>query len=294
MTTISIIGSGNMATAIGTRAAQHGHTVEIMSRDTAKAQAPADQIGHGATVGTFGARPAGDIVFVAVLYQSAVDVVTHYGDALAGKTLVDITNPFNADASGIVTTEGNSVSQQIAAAAPEGTHVVKAFNTIFRPIIAEDEPLDVVLRRRQRRGEGTVRGVPAELGHAAPRRRRARDDLRPRMGRHPHHGAGPERRRLRRHPGRQHPLTTRAARPPRTTEGTSMPDYGHPLRFGTFIGPTNSPPSRPVELAQLSERLGFDFVTFQDHPYQSSFLDTWTLLAGWPRGPSASECLATC
>ena len=58
-----------------------------------------------------------------------------------------------------------------------------------------------------------------------------------------------------------------------------MPDYGHPLRFATFIGPTNSPPSRPVELAQLSERLGFDFVTFQDHPYQSSFLDTWTLLS---------------
>jgi alkanesulfonate monooxygenase SsuD/methylene tetrahydromethanopterin reductase-like flavin-dependent oxidoreductase (luciferase family) len=58
-----------------------------------------------------------------------------------------------------------------------------------------------------------------------------------------------------------------------------MPDYGHPLRFATFIGPTNSPATRPVELAQLSERLGFDFVTFQDHPYQSSFLDTWTLLS---------------
>ena len=58
-----------------------------------------------------------------------------------------------------------------------------------------------------------------------------------------------------------------------------MPDYGHPLRFGTFIAPTNSPAHRPVELAQLSERLGFDFVTFQDHPYQSSYLDTWTLLS---------------
>jgi alkanesulfonate monooxygenase SsuD/methylene tetrahydromethanopterin reductase-like flavin-dependent oxidoreductase (luciferase family) len=58
-----------------------------------------------------------------------------------------------------------------------------------------------------------------------------------------------------------------------------MPDYGHPLRFGTFVGPTNFPPSRPVELAQLSERLGFDFVTFQDHPYLSGSLDTWTLLA---------------
>ena len=40
MTTISIIGSGNMATAIGTRAAKHGHTIELMSRNTAKAQAP--------------------------------------------------------------------------------------------------------------------------------------------------------------------------------------------------------------------------------------------------------------
>jgi 3-hydroxyisobutyrate dehydrogenase-like beta-hydroxyacid dehydrogenase len=43
MTTISIIGSGNMATDIGARAAEHGHTIELMSRDTAKAQALADQ-----------------------------------------------------------------------------------------------------------------------------------------------------------------------------------------------------------------------------------------------------------
>jgi hypothetical protein len=143
MTTISIIGSGNMAAAIGTRAAKHGHTVELMSRNTAKAQALAGQIGNGATVGTFGARPAGDIVIVAVLYASAVDVVAHYGDALAGKILIDITNPFNADASGLVTTEGNSVSQQIAAVAPEGAHVVKAFNSVFQGVLAADKPLDV-------------------------------------------------------------------------------------------------------------------------------------------------------
>ena len=58
-----------------------------------------------------------------------------------------------------------------------------------------------------------------------------------------------------------------------------MPDYGHPLRFATFISPVNSPAHRPVELAQLSERLGFDFVTFQDHPYKADYLDTWTLLS---------------
>ena len=137
MTSISIIGSGNMARTIGTLAAQHGHAVEIMSRDVAKAQALVDRIGDGATVGTYGARPTGDIVIVAVLYQNAVDVVAHYGDALAGKTLVDITNPFNDDGTGIVTSVGNSVSQQIAAAAPAGTHVVKALNTIFADVLAQ-------------------------------------------------------------------------------------------------------------------------------------------------------------
>jgi alkanesulfonate monooxygenase SsuD/methylene tetrahydromethanopterin reductase-like flavin-dependent oxidoreductase (luciferase family)/FAD/FMN-containing dehydrogenase len=58
-----------------------------------------------------------------------------------------------------------------------------------------------------------------------------------------------------------------------------MPDYGHPIRFGSFITPVNSPASAPVRLAVLSEELGFDLVTFQDHPYQPSFLDTWTLLS---------------
>jgi 8-hydroxy-5-deazaflavin:NADPH oxidoreductase len=143
MSTISIIGSGNMANAIGTRAAKHGHTIELMSRNTAKAQALADQIGQGATVGTFGTRPAGDIVIVAVLYTGAVDVVAHYGDALSGKILVDITNPFNADVTGLVTTAGNSVSEQIAAAAPEGTHVTKALNSILHDVLAQEKPVDV-------------------------------------------------------------------------------------------------------------------------------------------------------
>lgn len=54
--------------------------------------------------------------------------------------------------------------------------------------------------------------------------------------------------------------------------------YGHELQFGTFITPVNNPPSQAVELAVLSEELGYDLVTFQDHPYQSAFFDTWTLL----------------
>jgi FAD/FMN-containing dehydrogenase len=57
-----------------------------------------------------------------------------------------------------------------------------------------------------------------------------------------------------------------------------MPDYGHPLRFGTFIQPSSQQPDLTVSLAQRSEQLGYDLVTFQDHPYQPAYLDTWTLL----------------
>lgn len=137
MNSISIIGSGNMATAIGTRAVTQGHTVEFLTRDAAKAQALADRIGDGATVGTYGARPAGHIVILAVLAGAAVDVVTHFGDTLADTILVDITNPFNADGSGLETTAGNSVAEQIAAAAPADTHVVKAFNTLFSSVLTQ-------------------------------------------------------------------------------------------------------------------------------------------------------------
>jgi hypothetical protein len=58
-----------------------------------------------------------------------------------------------------------------------------------------------------------------------------------------------------------------------------MADYGHDLIFGTFLSPQNAEPQAPVALARLSERAGLDLVTFQDHPYQPAFLDTWTLLS---------------
>lgn len=58
-----------------------------------------------------------------------------------------------------------------------------------------------------------------------------------------------------------------------------MTDYGHDLVFGTFVTPVAHPPLRPVELAVASERAGLDLVTFQDHPYQPSFHDTWTLMS---------------
>jgi len=58
-----------------------------------------------------------------------------------------------------------------------------------------------------------------------------------------------------------------------------MTDYGHDIEFGTFITPVNRPPRQAVELAQLAEQLGFELATFQDHPYQPAFHDTWTLMS---------------
>lgn len=58
-----------------------------------------------------------------------------------------------------------------------------------------------------------------------------------------------------------------------------MTDYAQDLVFGSFVTPSARPPLRPVELAVLSERVGLDLVTFQDHPYQPSLQDAWTLMS---------------
>src|SRR6201992_1035129 len=126
MSSISIIGLGNMASALATRALAGGNTVEIIGRDPAKARELAAALG-GATAGTAGAAPTGDIVILAVLYEGAAAVVSQYGDALRGKVIIDITNPVSPDAAGFVTPDGSSGAQEIAKAAPAGAQVVKAF-----------------------------------------------------------------------------------------------------------------------------------------------------------------------
>jgi 8-hydroxy-5-deazaflavin:NADPH oxidoreductase len=148
MSNISIIGVGNMAGALAGLALAGGNAVELIGRDQAKAKKLAAELG-GATVGTPGTAPAGDIVVVAVPYGSAAAAISEYGNALDGKVIVDITNPVSADAKGFVTPEGSSGAQEIAKAAPTGAHVVKAFNTLFSHVLAagsvEGRPLDVFI-----------------------------------------------------------------------------------------------------------------------------------------------------
>ncbi|MDT5093524.1 MAG: 8-hydroxy-5-deazaflavin:NADPH oxidoreductase [Mycobacterium sp.] len=143
MSNISIIGTGNMARAIGTLAIAGGNTVEIIGRDQSKAADLAKTLGGSTTTGEFGAVPAGDIVVVALLYASVVPVVAQYGNALAGKVVVDICNPFNSAGDGLAIPDGTSIAQQVAEAAPDSARVVKAFNTVFQVVLAKGQPLDV-------------------------------------------------------------------------------------------------------------------------------------------------------
>jgi 8-hydroxy-5-deazaflavin:NADPH oxidoreductase len=161
---VSIIGSGDMAGAIGALALKGGNTVEILGRDGAKAAARAEALGDGATTGTWGDTPAGDIVILAVLFESAVPVVSRYGDALDGKVIVDITNPFNSSATGLAVPDDTSVAKMIAEAAPASARVVKAFNTIFRAVLEAGRPLDIFIAGDDAQSKASVSAFIESLG----------------------------------------------------------------------------------------------------------------------------------
>jgi predicted dinucleotide-binding enzyme len=167
MSGVSIIGLGNMAGALAGRALAGGNAVEIIGRDPARAKELASALG-GATAGTAGAAPAGDIVILAVPYAGAVAVVREHGDALGGKIIIDITNPFTSDLTGLATPDGSSGAQEIAKAAPAGARVVKAFNTLFSHVLAaapvEGRPLDVFIAGDDPQAKARVSAFIESLG----------------------------------------------------------------------------------------------------------------------------------
>jgi 8-hydroxy-5-deazaflavin:NADPH oxidoreductase len=164
MSTISIIGAGGMATAVAGRTAKAGHTVEVLSRDPAKARALADKLSAGATTGTYAAAPTGDIVILAVPYGSAAAVVADYGDALEGKVIIDITNPVAPDLSSLVTPHGSSGAQEIAKGLPATAHVVKAFNTVFGHVLAKNGRLDAFIAADDAEAKARVSTFIESLG----------------------------------------------------------------------------------------------------------------------------------
>jgi NADPH-dependent F420 reductase len=110
---ISIIGSGNMGQAISGLAAKGGHTVELLNSSDA------------------GKPVTGDVVVLAVPYSSVATVVAERAAQLAGKVVVDITNPLDfATFDGLTVPADGSAAAEIAAALPDAK-VLKAFNTNF-------------------------------------------------------------------------------------------------------------------------------------------------------------------
>ena len=148
MSSISIIGTGNMARGIATRAVAGGNDVQILSRDSARAASLADEVGK-ASSGELGDPITGDIVILALYYDVAKSVIEQYGNTLDGKVVVDISNPVDtATFAGLVVPADSSAAQEIARLVPSAA-VVKAFNTTFAGTLAvgevEGQPLDVLI-----------------------------------------------------------------------------------------------------------------------------------------------------
>jgi hypothetical protein len=118
MTHVSIIGTGNMGQAISQIVTSGGSTVEAFNTSDA------DRV------------VTGDVVVLAVPYPAVSDVIAARGDQLAGKVVVDITNPLNFETFDSLTVPADgSAAAEIAAALP-ASKVLKAFNTTFAATVA--------------------------------------------------------------------------------------------------------------------------------------------------------------
>jgi len=115
---LSIIGTGTMGQAIAAVAAKGGHTVQLLGRSDADVAVN------------------GDIVVLAVPYPAVGDVIAKRGESLAGRIVVDITNPLNFETfDSLVVPTDSSATAEIAAALPR-SRVLKAFNTTFAATLA--------------------------------------------------------------------------------------------------------------------------------------------------------------
>ncbi|WP_435828676.1 NADPH-dependent F420 reductase [Saccharopolyspora shandongensis] len=170
---IGILGSGNMADALGTQWMRAGHHVMVSGRDPAKARALAERLGPSARSGTFAeAAEFGDVVLVAVPYSAVADALTAAGaetDTLRDKMLIDCTNAVVPDRFTIDLPAGTSMAERIAHQAV-GARVVKAFNTchesVWRltPPVFDGRPLVVPLCGDDAEAIATVRTLVTDIG----------------------------------------------------------------------------------------------------------------------------------
>jgi 8-hydroxy-5-deazaflavin:NADPH oxidoreductase len=147
---VTIVGAGNMGRGIGTRVVVGGHEVEFVDRDATEAQELAGELGGAATALDPGAPFGGQVVVLAVYYPGIKDAARQYADQLAGKVVVDITNPVDTQTwDRLATPSGTSSAEEVQQLLPQGTPVVKAFNTTFAGTLVAGEvdgqQLDVLI-----------------------------------------------------------------------------------------------------------------------------------------------------
>jgi len=152
---VTVIGAGNMGRGIGHVLMRGGHSVTTVDRDPEKAGRLAEELRSaaegGATVEAAGpgADLRGEVVILAVYYPGSLETARELGERLAGKVVVDISNPVNQTFDGLATAPGTSAAEEVAATMPAGSRVVKAFNTTFSGTLVEGQvagqPLDVLI-----------------------------------------------------------------------------------------------------------------------------------------------------
>lgn len=149
---VTIIGTGRMGRALSAKLLESGHTVSLIEHTPGKAEALVEELMSSKNGGTIeAAKPGsipGEVVILAVPYGAIVSAIQQYNSQLAGKILIDITNPVNFQTMEPLIQDG-SAAEQIARLVPATTRVVKAFNTVFAKTLpagkVADQPLDVFI-----------------------------------------------------------------------------------------------------------------------------------------------------
>ena len=162
---VTIIGTGNMARGIGSRVISGGHGLTVVGKDAERAEAVVSDIGGGTA--TTGDLIEGDVVVLAVYYPDARSIVEQHGDQLAGKVVVDITNPVTETFDELVVPADSSATAELAALAPDA-RFVKAFNTTFAITLREGEvsgqKLDVLIAGDDEQAKDSVADVARDGG----------------------------------------------------------------------------------------------------------------------------------
>jgi predicted dinucleotide-binding enzyme len=168
---ITILGAGNMGSALAKQLARAGHQVKITSRDAAKARAAAAAAPGSVAVAAKDALTGSDVVVLATGYAEAVSALRSLG-SFAGKIVVDITNPLTTDYMGLTVGFNSSAAEEIAKAVP-GAEVVKAFNTVFAQVLAVgpnfagEQVVPVYFAADTARAKQTVRALIESIGFKA-------------------------------------------------------------------------------------------------------------------------------